>query len=122
MVESKRQLQVANTIKNALADVFTKEGPNFYGSAFVTIYDVKITSDLFICRIFLSVFGDNKEEVLLQIKSNHYEIKRSLVKRIKNKLRSMPQLEFYLDNTLDAVFKMDKVFDELDIPKESEEE
>lgn len=122
MADTKRQLQVANTIKNALAEIFIKEGRNFYGNAFVTIYDVTITPDLFICRIYLSVFGDNKDEVLQQINSAHYEIKRSLVKRIKNKLRSMPQLEFYLDKTLDEVFKMDKVFNKLDIPGESEEE
>jgi len=121
MIENKRQLQVANTIKNALADVFIKEGRNFYGSAFVTIYDVKITADLHICRIFVSVYGENKEEVLQQIERSSYEIKRSLVKRIKNKLRTMPQLEFHLDNTLDNVFKMDNIFNDLDIKKSEEE-
>lgn len=112
-MESKRQLQVANQIKLGLSEVFSREGTYFYGSAFVTIYDVKMTPDLQIARIYLSIYNADKQEVLDSINTNHHSIKKSLVRRIKNKFRLMPQLEFYLDQTLDEVFKMEALFDKI---------
>lgn len=121
-MESKRQLQVANLIKQGLSDVFQREGPNFYGKAFVTIYDIKMTPDLLLARIYISVYNTDKQETLELIKSKHYNIKKSLVSRIKNKLRQMPELEFYLDDTLDEVFKMENILGGLDIKPEDKSE
>jgi len=118
-MESKRQLQVANLIKLGLSEVFSREGTYFYGSAFVTIYDVKMTPDLQIARVYLSIYNSDKQETLDSINTNHHLIKKSLVQRIRNKLRLMPQLEFYLDETLDEVFKMDALFEK--IKKERDE-
>lgn len=112
-MESKRQQQIGNLIKQNLGEVFQREGSYFYGKAFVTIYDVKMTPDLYIARIYLSVYNENKSDVLDMIKSNTHAIKKSLVRRIKNKMRSMPVLEFYVDETLDEVFKMDELFKKL---------
>jgi len=85
-MESKRQQQVGNLIKQNL-----------------------MTPDLYIARIYLSIYNANKTDVLDMIKSNTHAIKKSLVRRIKNKMRSMPVLEFYVDETLDEVFKMDEL-------------
>ena len=112
-MESKRQLQVARIVKEALSEVFIKEGPNYYGSAFVTIYDVKMTPDLFLARIYLSIYNTDKQDTLDLINTSRYSIKAALVKRLRNKLRMMPELEFSLDETLDQVFKMENVFQKL---------
>lgn len=112
-MDSKKQLQVANQIKLGLSEVFSREGTYFYGSAFVTIYDVKMTPDLQTARIYLSIFNADKQDTLDSINSSHFLIKKSLVARIKNKFRLMPQLEFYLDETLDEVFKLDALFDKI---------
>jgi len=120
-MESKRQQQVGNLIKQNLGVVFQREGSYFYGKAFVTIYDVKMTPDLYIARIYLSIYNSDKTDVLDQIKSNAYAIKKSLVSRIKNKLRSMPVLEFYVDETLDEVFKMDELFKKLKDERDTKE-
>lgn len=116
-MESKRQQQVGNLVKQNLSEVFQREGTYFYGKAFVTIYDVKMTPDLYIARIYLSIYNVDKNDALDMIKSNAHQIKKSLVARIKNKLRSMPVLEFYLDETLDEVFKMDALFEKLNKEK-----
>jgi len=120
-MESKRQQQVGNLIKQNLSEVFQREGSYFYGKAFVTIYEVKMTPDLYIARIYLSIYNTDKNETLEMIKSNAHAIKKSLVRRIKNKLRSMPVLEFYVDGTLDEVFKMDALFDKLKAEREERE-
>jgi len=121
-MESKRQLQVANLIKLSLSEVFSREGTYFYGSAFVTIYDIKMTPDLQTAKIYLSIYNADKQEVLDKINTNHHAIKKSLVLRIKNKLRLMPQLEFYLDESLDEVFKMKALFDKIKEDRGEEED
>ncbi len=120
-MDSKRQQQVANLIKQNLSEVFQREGSYFYGKAFVTIYEVKMTPDLYIARIYLSIYNADKTDVLDMVKSHTHAIKKSLVSRIKNKLRSMPLLEFYVDETLDEVFKMDELFKKLKEEREMRE-
>ena len=118
-----RQQQVASLIKRTLGDIFIKEGRNIYGSAFVTITQVRLTPDLSVCRIYLSVYNvKDKEDVVTMISENEYGIRRLLGNRIRNKVRHIPDLEFYLDDTLDEVYKMDKLLNSLDIQPENEEE
>ncbi len=119
-MESIKQQQTSRLIQQNLADVFSREGANFYGRAFVTISGVSVTPDLMTARIYLSVYNvAEKAEVLQQIEESAYDIKQSLYKRIRNKLRRMPTLEFFLDNSLDEVDKLDKIFK--DISKEDEQ-
>jgi len=120
-MESKRQQQVGNLIKQNLSEVFQREGSYFYGKAFVTIYEVKMTPDLYVARIYISIFNADKTDTLDHIKANTHAIKKSLVARIKNKLRSMPVLEFHLDETLDEVFKMQALFTKLKTEREISE-
>ena len=118
-----RQQQVASLIKRTLGEIFTKEGRNIYGSAFVTLTQVRLTPDLSVCRIYLSVYNvKEKEDVVTMISENEYGIRRLLGNRIRNKVRHIPNLEFYLDDTLDEVFKMDTLLDSLDIQPEKEED
>ncbi len=109
-----RQQQVASLIKRTLGDIFTKEGRNIYSNAFVTITQVRLTPDLSIARIYLSVYNvKEKEDVVTMITENEYGIRRLLGNRIRNKVRHIPDLEFYLDETLDEVYKMEKLFDNI---------
>lgn len=109
-----RQLQVANTIKKSLGDVFIKYGRDFYGSAFVTITNVKVTADFQIARIYLSVYNvKDKQATIDRMSEQWYNIRRILGNYIKNKVRKVPELEFYLDDTLDEAVKMDAILDDL---------
>ncbi len=118
-----RQQQVASLIKRTLSEIFIKEGRNIYNNAFVTITQVRLTPDLSVARIYLSVYNiQDKEDVITMISENEYGIRRLLGNRIRNKVRHIPELEFYLDDTLDEVYKMDKLLDGLDIQPEKEED
>ena len=113
-MESIKQQQTSRLIQHNLAEIFTREGPSFYGRAFVTISGVIMTPDLMTARTYLSVYNvAEKEEVLKRIEESSFEIKQALYKRIRNKLRRMPELEFYLDGSLDEVDKLDKIFKDL---------
>ena len=111
MQESKRQKQVAGLLNEELSSIFQKMGINIMDGGMVSISKVTITPDLFDARVYLSFFQVADNEALLQkIKDRAWEIKRDLTSRVRNQLRSMPQLSFYIDDTLDYVFKMEEVF------------
>jgi ribosome-binding factor A len=85
----------------------------------VSISSVKITPDLYEARIYLSLFQvKNPGDVLEKFKELIGEIRGELGKRMRHQLRIIPQLTFYLDDTLDYVFKIEKLLD--DIKKESD--
>lgn len=118
-----RQQQVASLIKRNLGEIFTKEGRNIYSNAFVTITQVRLTPDLSIARVYLSVYNvEDKQDIVTMITENEYGIRRLLGNRIRNKVRHIPELEFYLDDTLDEVYKMEKLLDGLDIKPEEKED
>jgi ribosome-binding factor A len=117
MTEGKRQKQVAAEISKELNEIFLKMGLNMMDGGMVSISSVKITPDLYEARIYLSLFQvKNPEDVLERFKELSSEIRGELGKRMRHQLRIIPQLTFYLDDTLDYVFKIEKLLD--DIKKE----
>ena len=117
MTEGKRQKQVAAVINQELNNIFLRMGLNMSGGGMISISSVKITPDLFEARVYLSFFQiDDKEAALTKIKDRYKEIRRELGTRVRHQLRSIPQLTFYIDDTLDYVDKMEQIFKEIKEP------
>jgi ribosome-binding factor A len=77
----------------------------------VSISSVKITPDLFEARVQISMFNvKDAGAAMKKIEERSWEIKKELVSRVKHQLRSMPQLSYFIDDTLDYVDKMEAVF------------
>jgi ribosome-binding factor A len=113
-MESKRQQKFAGVIQQDLAAIFQREGNNYLPNTMVTITKVRVTPDLAIARIFLSFFGNANAQLALQtIKQHASEIRYKLGSRIKDQVRIIPQLEFFVDDTSEYVDRMDKIFDKL---------
>lgn len=111
MQETKRQKQVAGLINEELNGIFQRLGINMMDGGMISISSVKITPDLFDARIYLSLFKiKDVNATMKKIEDRSWEIKKELVNRVKNQLRSMPQLTFYVDDTLDYVDKMEEIF------------
>ncbi len=120
MTEGKRQKQVAGVVLKELNEIFLKMGLNMLEGGMVSIASVKITPDLFEARVYLSFFQvKNNEAVLERIKDKSSEIRNELGKRVRHQLRIIPQLNFYIDDTLDYVFKIEQLLD--DIKKHDQE-
>lgn len=118
MTEGKRQKQVAIEIAKELNDIFLKMGLTMYEGGMISISSVKITPDLYEARIYLSFFQVKDAEAALEkFESLTGEIRGTLGKRMRHQLRIIPQLTFYQDDTLDYVFKIEKLLD--DIKKEN---
>jgi ribosome-binding factor A len=114
MTEGKRQKQVAIEIAKELNDIFLKMGLTMIDGGMISISSVKITPDLFEARVYLSFFQVKDAEVALEkFKERNSEIRGELGKRMRHQLRSIPQLTFYMDDTLDYVFKIEKLLDEI---------
>lgn len=118
MEEGKRQKQVAGVIHEELTTIFTKLSLNIVDGGLVSIASVKITPDLLEARIYLSVFqAKNNSAVLQKIEDRAHEIKRELASRVKHQLRRIPEIKYFLDDTLDHVFKMEELFKKIDEEK-----
>lgn len=119
MQESKRQKQVAGLLNEELNDIFRRMGLNMIDGGMVSIASVKITPDLFDARVYLSMFQvKDTQAVLHKFEEKNKEIRKELGLRVRHQLRSIPELKFFIDDTLDYVFKMEELLDK--IKKEDE--
>jgi ribosome-binding factor A len=111
MEEGKRQKQVAGAIQTTMNDIFLKLGLNIVDGGMVSISSVKVTPDLLEARIYLSLFQvADQAACFKKIEAQAWEIKKRLGEEMKHSLRRIPVLHFYLDDTLDYVFKMEEIF------------
>ena len=115
-MESKRQLQVAETIKRHFGHVLQSEGSYIYGAdPFVTVTSVKMSPDMGIAKIYLSVYNiDDKQNVILQMEEEYIRLRGALAHRIKRHVRRIPELQFYLDDTLDEMYRLNDLFDRIE--------
>lgn len=114
MNESKRQKQVATEVMKEMNDIFLKMNLNMQDGGMVSISSVKMTPDLYEARIYLSFFQIKMEdEALGKIKSHAGEIRGELGRCMRHQLRVIPQLTFFKDDTLDHVFKIEKLLSDL---------
>ncbi len=122
-MESKRQQKFAGVIQQDLAAIFQREGMNFLPNTLVTITKVRVTPDMAIARVFLSFFNNENNQLALNtVKAHASEIRYKLGARIKNQVRVVPQLEFFVDDTNAYVEKMDRLFDEISKEPRQDEE
>ena len=114
MKEGKRQKQISGLIQEDINLIFQRLGLNMINGGMVSISSVKVTPDLLEARIYVSVFNaaDN-QNVLTKIQERAWEIKKELAARVKNQLRRIPELKFFLDDTLDHDFKMEELFKQI---------
>lgn len=111
MEEGKRQKQVAGAIQSTMNEIFLKLGLTIVDGGMVSISSVKVTPDLLEARIYLSLFQVSDQAACFKkIKAQEWEIKKRLGAEMKHQLRRIPVLHFYLDDTLDYVFKMEEIF------------
>jgi ribosome-binding factor A len=114
MQENKRQKQIGGLINEELATIFQQLGLNIIDGGMVSISSVKVTPDLLEARVYLSIFNakDNKA-ALKKIEDRAWEVKKELAARVKHQLRRIPEMKYFLDDTLDHVFRMEELFKQI---------
>ncbi len=109
-METNRQKKIGALLQNDLVDILQGEiRKNGISNLVISVSKVVVTSDLSIAKVYLSVFPSEKGgEILNAIKSNAPLIKHDLSQRVKLQLRKVPNLVFYIDDTLDQIEKIDR--------------
>ncbi len=119
-VESNRQKKIAGVLQKDLAYVLQNvvNGSELRGTI-VSVTKVRVTVDLSIAKVYLSIFPVNKSsEVFKGLDDIKSQIKHELAQLTKNQLRRMPGLEFFLDDSLDYIDGIDRSLKGLDNPLE----
>ena len=101
-MESTRQKKISRQLQKDLSEIFQLEGRTLFSTSFVSVTVVRVSPDLSVARAYLSVFGvENKEELLAEINHMAYYIRKKLAARVRNQMRKVPDLKFFLDDSVD---------------------
>ncbi|HFA50731.1 MAG TPA: 30S ribosome-binding factor RbfA [Bacteroidetes bacterium] len=117
---SKRQKQVAELVKRNFGTILQQEGAYIYGSEpFVTVTNVLLSPDQGIAKIYLSIYNtENKDAVIQAMEDQYYRLKQSLAHRLSRHVRRIPEMQFYIDEMLDEMERVDALFKKLEADKQ----
>jgi ribosome-binding factor A len=117
-----RQQKYGRLIQKELSDIFLKDKRGFLGNTFVTIAEVKLSPDLSIAKVYLSLtLAKDKNAVLKNIQHHKSEIRKALGDRIRNQARIIPDLLFFIDEVEENAQKIEDLIKSLNIPKDKDE-
>ena len=116
-MESKRQKQVAELMRRNFSYVMQEEAPNICGhGVMVTVSHIRMSPDLNLARIYLSVFGtENKQEPILLLQEELVSLRSKLGQRIRKQVRNIPEIVLYLDDTVDEMYRVDALLKQLEV-------
>ena len=103
-IESTRQLKVAKEIQKVMAEVIRSKGMAAFGGALVSVSGVKISPDLSVAKIYVSIFPSDKAEAVMGVlEENARALRGELGSKVAKQLRIVPEISFFLDSSLDYV-------------------
>ncbi len=109
MNESNRQRKVAQIIQEDFAELFRKQSSESKQNILITVSDVKVTADLSIAKLYLSIFpAEYRKQVMREIEENKSQYRNFIGQKMAKQVRIIPELQFYLDTSLDDVEKIEK--------------
>ena len=112
-MESTRQKKISRQLQKDLSEIFHLEGRTLFRTSFVSVTVVRVSPDLSVARAYLSVFGvENKEELLAEINQMSYHIRKKLAARVRNQMRKVPELKFFLDDSVDYAQKIESLLND----------
>jgi ribosome-binding factor A len=120
MAGTTRQQKFGRLIQKELSDIFQRDKRGVLENAFVSIVDVKVSPDLSVAKIYLSMLlASDKEKVLERINTNKKEIRRALGEKIGKQVRIIPELVFFIDEVEENAKRIEDIIKNLNIPPET---
>lgn len=108
-MESTRQQKIARLIQKDLSDIMLSYSRKVHGTL-ISVSEVRISPDLSIAHVYLSIFPHDKvESTLDMIEQNHGAIRGEMGRLERHQLRIIPELHFHLDDTLDRMEHIDQL-------------
>ncbi len=108
-METTRQNKIARLLQKELGNIFLLQTKSMHG-VLVSVSAVRISPDMSIARVYLSIFPSEKgEELIKNINANMKSIRYELGTRVRFQLRIIPELKFFLDDSLDYLERIDEL-------------
>ena len=105
-----RQLKVARELQRDLAEIIRSRGFAAYDGAMVTVSEVRVSPGLSIAKVYVSIFPSEKQAAVMQIlEEDKRTIRGELGHKVASQLRIVPEIDFYLDTTLDYAEHIDEL-------------
>lgn len=121
-MDSTRQNKVARLIQKELSEMFVAQTRQMRG-VLVSVSQCRISPDMSVCRVYLSVFpSERAEEIVGNINANQKQVRFELGTRMRHQLRIVPELKFFIDDSLDYVEHIDELLGVRNDENTSEEE
>ena len=119
IVKMKRQRieKHESLIHQVINEYLIREGKSFLGNEFVTIMGIKLSPDLSVALIFVSVLNNEKSQFVEErLSKRKYDVKQFLARSIGKKIRKIPEIKFILDSSEHDASRINKIISDLDIP------
>lgn len=108
-METTRQNKISRLIQKELSEIFLLQTKSMNG-VLVSVSAVRISPDMSIARVYLSVFpSERSQEIVKNINDNMKSIRYELGTRVRHQLRIIPELKFFVDDSLDYIEKIDSL-------------
>ena len=108
-MQETRQNKIARLLQKELSQIFQEQTRSLHG-VMVSVTRVKVSPDLSICTAYLSIFPSEKsEEMIKNITKNDKQIRYELGTRVRYQLRIIPELRFFIDDSLDYIERIDEL-------------
>ncbi|HWY34082.1 MAG TPA: 30S ribosome-binding factor RbfA [Nitrosopumilaceae archaeon] len=109
-MESLRQSKVAKLLQKELAELFRSRAREMFDGAFITVTIVRISPDLSVARVYLSIMASKDKAVTLKlVQSQSVLIRKHIGAIVKKQLRIVPTFTYFIDDSLDYAEKIDKL-------------
>ena len=113
-MSGKRTDKIARQIQRDLGEIFNSLSSKLFENAFITIMEVRVSADLGIAKVYIGVMNYPKKQELLELIQFHNPmIRKTLSDKIRNQVRKIPNLQFYLDTTLDNAEHIERLLDKI---------
>ena len=109
-IQTTRQQKISRQIQRDIAEILQKEGAAIVRGTMVTVTTVRVSPDFAYAKVYFSIFPfERNEEVMQALEQNNWFIRRELGKRIRNQLKIVPELRFFLDDSLEYIDNIDSL-------------
>ena len=109
-MDSTRQKKISRMLQKELAEILRQKTPELANGKMITVTTVRISPDLALARVYLSIFpSDEGEKVLDSIKGASVRLRHELGQKIRKQVRVIPQLAFFIDDSLDYIENIDSL-------------
>ncbi|MDE5751158.1 MAG: 30S ribosome-binding factor RbfA [Duncaniella sp.] len=108
-METTRQAKISRLLQKELSEIFRQQTAKTHG-VLVSVSAVRVSPDLSVARVYLSIFpADKSQELLESITKSAKTVRYELAQKVRFQLRKCPELTFYLDDSLDYIENIDRL-------------